>query len=210
MLEGADSPVSEHDTEDEARERMLAYVRGAAAAAAPTAETGVPRGARVKLRDGAEVILRPVDAADAPLLLDGFAERFDERSRYQRFMGPKKRLTPTELAYFTDVDHSCHEAVGALDPATGDGIGIARFVREGADGSSAEVAVAIADGWQGCGLGGALLDALVARAREVGVTEFTASVLATNRAMLTLFGRLGEMEVVHDSGTTVRVVVRLP
>ena len=41
MLEGADAPVSEHDTEEEARERLAAYERGADAAAAPTLETGV-------------------------------------------------------------------------------------------------------------------------------------------------------------------------
>lgn len=29
VLEGADAPVSVHDTEDEARERLAAYVRGA-------------------------------------------------------------------------------------------------------------------------------------------------------------------------------------
>src|SRR3954467_13332156 len=111
MLEGAEAPVSEHDTEDEARERLAAYVRGIAAASAPTAETGVPRGERVQLADGAEVILRPVRPEDAPLLLEGFEEHFSEQSRYQRFMGAKRRMTPRELAYFTDVDHDRHEAI---------------------------------------------------------------------------------------------------
>ena len=33
MLEGSPAPVSVHDTEEEARERLSSYIRGAAAAA---------------------------------------------------------------------------------------------------------------------------------------------------------------------------------
>lgn len=209
MLGGVDTPVSEHDTEEEARERAGAYARGAEAAAAPTRETGVARGDRVELPDGREVIVRPVRREDAALLLEGFANDFGEQSRYLRFMTPKQRLTPSELAYFTDVDHDRHEAVGALDPASGHGIGIARFVRERPGSPTAEAAVAVADAWQGRGLGGVLLDQLAARAAEVGVTQFTASLMSTNRAMLALFARLGQMEVRHDAGTTVRIDVCL-
>jgi GNAT superfamily N-acetyltransferase len=209
MLEGAETPVSEHDTEDEARERLASYARGAAAAAAPTLETGIARGDRVTLGDGSEVIVRPVRPEDAPLLLEGFEDRFSEQSRYQRFMGSKRRMSPRELAYFTDVDHDRHEAIGALDPTTGDGIGIARFVRAPEDPASAEAAVAVADDWQGRGLGGLLLERLAARARELGVQEFTASLLTTNRAMLALFERLGRTEIEHESGTTLQLTVCL-
>jgi GNAT superfamily N-acetyltransferase len=207
MLEGAEAPISEHDTEDEARSRLAAYARGAAAAAAPTVETGVSRGERVTLRDGTEIIVRPVRAEDAPLLLEGFEEHFSEQSRYQRFLGAKRGMSPRELAYFTDVDHERHEAVGALDAVSGEGIGIARFVREGP--GAAEAAVAVADEWQGRGVGGVLLERLAARARELGVARFTASLLTTNRAMLALFARLGEMEVAHEGGTTIRIDVTL-
>lgn len=209
LLDGTDSPVSEHDTEEEARARLLAYERGAEAAAAPTLETGIARGERTGLPDGTEVIVRPTRTTDAALLLDGFQRDFSDQSRYQRFMTAKNRLTPSELAYFTDVDHDRHEAFGALDPETGAGVGIARFVRERPGAVTAEAAVAVADGWQGRGVGGVLLDRLAERAQEVGVREFTASLLATNRAMLALFAHLGRMEVRHDSGTTIRLSVRL-
>ncbi len=209
VLEGADAPVSIHDTEEEARERLAAYVRGAAAAAAPTAVTGIARGERAVLPTGAEVILRAVEPADRALLLDAFEHDFGAASRYGRFMAPKKRLSPTELEYFTDVDHDRHEAIGAIDPATGAGVGIARFIRDRPGASSAEAAVALADAWQGQGLGWLLLQRLADRAVAVGVTEFSASLLAGNRAMLALFSRLGRMEVRHDSGSTIRLVVDL-
>lgn len=208
MLRGATAPLSVHDTEHEARERLAAYARGAAAAAAPTVETGVARGKRVRLGDGSEVILRPVRPEDKGLLLEAF-QRFGEQSRYQRFMGSKKVLSPSELAYFTELDHDDHEAVGAIEPASGRGVGIARFVRERRDGPVAEAAIAVVDDWQHRGLGGVLLECLAERAVEGGVREFSASLLSSNRAMLALFARLGRMEVRHDSGTTVRLNVCL-
>jgi GNAT superfamily N-acetyltransferase len=208
MLRGADAPVSEHDTEEEAQERVGAYLRGLAAASAPTMETGIARGDRVRLRDGAEVVVRQLTPDDKPLLLEAFGA-FGEVSRYQRFMAPKKRLSAKELAYFTDIDHTDHEAIGALDPQTGRGAGVARFIRERPGGPVAEAAVAVVDAWQGRGLGGVLLERLARRATEVGVTEFSASLLTDNRAMLALFARLGRIDVRHDQGSTARLNVCL-
>src|SRR3954454_10759994 len=161
MLEGTAAPVSVHDTEEEARERLVAYMKGVAAAQAPTAETGVPRGDRVTLRDGSEVIVRPLSPTDKPLLLEGFT-RFGDRSRYQRFLGFKKRLSTDELDFLTNVDHVGHEAIGAIDPDSGHGIGVARFVRERPGSAVAEAAVAVVDAWQSRGLGWVLLSRLVA------------------------------------------------
>lgn len=209
MLEGADAPVSEHDTEEEAAERMASYVRGAAAAAAPTVETGIARGSRVTLPDGAEIIVRPVTAEDKALLLAGWAQ-LGEASRYRRFMSTKKNLSVAELAYFTEVDHECHEAIGAIDPTTGAGAGIARFIREERGADTAEIAVVIADAWQGRGVGGVLMDELAARAREAGVREFHATQLSGNRAMLKLMERLGPVALERLDGPTLLVRVAVP
>jgi RimJ/RimL family protein N-acetyltransferase len=205
MLEGAAAPLSEHDTEEDAQAALASYARGAAAAAAPTLETGLSRGRRVQVRDG-EIIVRPVTADDKALLLEGFAE-LGELSRYRRFMSTKGQLSVAELAYFTEVDHVCHEAVGAIDPGTGAGVGIARFVRDAPDAPAAEAAVVIADRWQGRGVGGVLLRALADRALEVGVTEFEAALLADNKAMLTLFERLGPVEIRREGMT---LLIRVP
>src|SRR4051794_2126783 len=126
------------------------------------------------LRDGSEVVIRPVRPADRALLLSGFA-RFGARSRQQRFFGVKVRLTEAELAFFTEVDHHDHEALGAIDPRTGAGVGIARFIRFEPGGPVAEAAVAVVDDWQGRGLGRVLLEALVERAAEERVDRFQAT-----------------------------------
>ena len=86
-------------------------------------------GTPATLRDGSPVMIRQVRATDAPVLADGFA-RLSARSRQMRFLGPKKTLSAAELRYLTDVDHYDHEALGALSPADGRGVGIARYIRE--------------------------------------------------------------------------------
>lgn len=60
----------------------------------------------------------------------------------------------------------------ALDHSTRDGVGVARFLRIGEE--VAEPAVAVADDWQGCGVGTLLLDLLAARAWEEGIRVFAA------------------------------------
>ena len=150
--------------------------------------------ATVTLRDGSRVRVRPVRPDDKELFLRGW-QRFGEESRYRRFMGAQGRLTHRDLAYFTEVDHVDHEALGALDAETGEGVGVARYVRIGAGSPVAEAAVAVVDDWQGRGLGGELLRRLTARAREHGIERFHASLFAFNKGMLALFGALGDMEV---------------
>ena len=98
----------------------------------------------------------------------------------------------------TDVDHCDHEALGAADPATGEGVGIARYIREpGAD--SAEIAVTVDDDWQGRGVGTALLVRLADRARAAGIRRFTGLILAENAPMRALMAKLGNPES-HNAG----------
>ena len=79
----------------------------------------------VSLRDGSRVHVRPIQPSDKARLAAGF-EHLSERSRYRRFLYPIKRLTQSDLAYLTEVDHRDHEALIALDPDTGDAIAVAK------------------------------------------------------------------------------------
>jgi GNAT superfamily N-acetyltransferase len=163
----------------------------------------------VTLRDGAKVLIRPVLPEDKALFVRGF-ERLGAESRYLRFMGSKKGLSSDELAFFTEIDHRDHDAVGALDPETGEGLGVARAVRVPGRPHAAEAAVAVIDAWQGRGLGGALLRALTARAIEHGIGCFTASLFTTNTSMLRLFERLGPVHVREHDGAAMQIDVELP
>lgn len=150
------------------------------------------------LRDGSQVLIGPVGPADAPLLADGFA-RLSARSRQLRFLGPKKQLSPAELRYLTEIDHHDHEALGAVDRASGRGVGVARYARSAGDTGAAEIAVTIVDEWQCRGLGTELLAQLAERAREEGICRFTALVGAGNVAMTRLVRTTGGYLVRRDS-----------
>jgi RimJ/RimL family protein N-acetyltransferase len=164
---------------------------------------------RLRLRDGSTVVVRPVRPEDRDLFAAGF-DRMSQESRYRRFMSHKKKLSEQELDFFTRLDHDLHEAVGALDPDTGEGAGVARMHRHPEDPSVAEAAVTVVDDWQGRGLGGVLLDRLTARARELGVKHFEATLFTTNKAMLRLFEKLGCMRSHREDLEVLAIDVELP
>jgi GNAT superfamily N-acetyltransferase len=198
-LRGEAAPLSRHDTEEEAQAAAAAYDRGLAR---------VDQAAElVVLDDGSEVLVRPVRPEDKPLFVAGWSLLSDE-SVYRRFLQPRGRLSVRELAFFTEIDHVDHEAIGAL--AGGQGVGVARYVRDRERPHLAEAAVVVVDAWQGRGLGARLLRRLCERATENGIRAFTATLLASNEAMLTLLGRLGEVVVRRREGASIEVDVELP
>jgi RimJ/RimL family protein N-acetyltransferase len=170
---------------------------------------GRAAGRRVVLRDGSEVVIRQVRRSDAPLLADGFA-RLGPESRRLRFLRRKDELTPAELRYFTDIDHHDHEAIGALAPTAGGGVGVARYVRDASDPQSAEIALTVVDDWQGRGLGTELLAQLSGRARAAGIRRFTALVSADNAAMTALLRRLCADPVHREHGTVEWEITLVP
>jgi GNAT superfamily N-acetyltransferase len=174
-----------------ALDRDIEAARGTARRAATAPGRGLrsrrdqaaPRlhGERVRLRDGAEIIIRPVEPDDAPQLKAAF-ESLSAVSRYRRFLAPIDDLSPAQLSYLTHVDHTSHEAVAAFDAETAGGIGIARYVCDADDKKQAEVAIVVADAWQSRGVGTALFERLIARARSAGVERITARMIVGNDA----------------------------
>lgn len=154
------------------------------------------------LQDGSCVLIGRVTGDDAPTLAAGFA-RLSEESRRLRFLTSKPNLTQAELRYLTEVDGHNHEALGAIDPVTGRGVGIARYVRDAGNPTRAEAAVTVADDWQQRGLGKLLLERLTDRARAEGITHFTALVAVDNAGVKALVKRLGQpVEITRIRGGT--------
>jgi RimJ/RimL family protein N-acetyltransferase len=180
--------------------RTVVTMTAAAGLAADRRPIHAPGGRMVVLRDGSAVLIRQVRSADAPLLADGFA-RLSAASRQMRFLGVKKTLSAAELRYFTDVDHHDHEALAALNRADGQGVGIARYIRDADDPRAAEIAVTIVDDWQGRGLGAELLARLSDRARKEGIRRFTALADAGNVAVAALLRNAGARIVRRWRGT---------
>jgi RimJ/RimL family protein N-acetyltransferase len=162
------------------------------------------------LSGGAELLVRQAQPADKGLLAAGF-ERLSPESRYRRFFAPIQRLSARDLAYLTEIDHHDHEALAAIEPATGELVGVARYVR-GAEPHLAEVSVVVGDPWQQRGVATLLLERLVERARAAGVTHFVALVMSENAEALRLFEHRvpGHAEPRRSKSGHLELLIELP
>ena len=168
-------------------------------------EQGVPAFAR----DGSRIRIRQLHRDDRELWQRGF-EHMGAETRYRRFLAAMPRTSSQMVRWMTELDHHDRDAIGAVDDETGEGIGVARYVRDPNRPHVAEVALGIVDEWQGRGVGTLLLGALCGRAREEGITTFTALMLATNREMMDVLKRLGPVRIVDREAGTVEVEVCNP
>ena len=157
---------------------------------------------RTRYVDG--LTIRPLRNGDTGPVAALFG-RLGPRSRDRRFGGPKPCLSNAELETLARVDRDRHVLVGYVDgdpePAA-----IARLVR---DGSAAEIAFAVADVYQGRGVGTILSRQLAADARAAGITELHATVAGDNPAALTLVKRLASSLQVRWGGGQAELLARL-
>ena len=172
----------------------------------PTREL-VALGAPAVLRDGSMVRLRQGHPTDEDHGLRGGVVDY---GRYRRFLAATPELTDDMVRYLTEVDHHDHEAIVATEESIGEGVAVARYVRDPAHPDSAEVAVTVIDEWQGRGLGTLLLEVLGGRARAEGITRFTAMMLASNQQMMEVLEGLGPVEVVDRDAGTVQLEIPIP
>ena len=152
--------------------------------------TEVADAADVILRDGRTLRLRPARNEDAEALLE-FFRSLSERSFYMRFHGFRK----VDDQIVKPLLEPNWQERGALLGTLADGEGeqvvaVANYVRL-RDPTTAEAAFAVADEHQRRGIGTRLLEQLAARAADVGIERFVASVLADNREMLGVFAAAG-------------------
>jgi len=161
-----------------------------------------------RLRDGAAVLIRPIRADDKRMLSDGL-RRLSADSVQRRFLTPKRSFSRAELRYLTEVDGRDHVALVAEYPAEPVRrlIAVARFVRLADDPEAAEVAITVADDWQGRGLGSQLTALLAAEARRLGIRRFTATMAADNVAAHRLMAKLTDHMEQHYVGSGVDELV---
>ena len=140
----------------------------------------------VRVEGGAELMLRPVLPGDTERFESSGA--FSRETLYRRYQGG----APTEarLAYLCQVDYVDHFVWVVTDGVDGPVVADGRFIRDKDDPASAEVALTVADAYQGRGIGTLLLAALAVTARTDGVERFHARVLADNGAARALVDKL--------------------
>lgn len=146
---------------------------------------------RIRLDDGRSVVVRPVLPLDADAEQE-FVRALSNESRRKRFHVLLRELPPGLLRQMTEVDHVDHVAIVAEAFADDDDaaqiVADARYVR---DGDETHLAIAVADAWQRIGLGGALVQRLLAHAARHGVVRLVADMLSSNTEMARLAARFG-------------------
>jgi GNAT superfamily N-acetyltransferase len=164
-------------------------------------------GAVLLLPDGTEVLLRAAGPDDLPAVV-AMHERCSARTRRHRYVGGAaewERARPPVGLLARLLDPGRCTTLLAEVPSAGDRIvAMATLVGEG---TQAEVALLVEDGWQGRGLGTALLRRLAALAARVGYAAIVAYAHAENQAALRALRRVGEPRIEHDGGV---VTVTLP
>jgi len=163
----------------------------AAAGERPAEACSYPVHAR--LRDGTQVIIRPITPRDADRE-QAFVRKLSPESRYSRFMYTVSELSPQLLERFTHPDDQRDIALVALtgehETGSSEQIAVARCVRIGADGPG-EFAIVVADRFQARGLGRILMRELVDCARKRGWPRIEGLILWNNTDMLELMRALG-------------------
>jgi GNAT superfamily N-acetyltransferase len=159
------------------------------------------------LRDGRKVEIRaqrPEDRAG----LEAAIARMSDETLYRRFFVARRHFSEKETAYFLSIDFVNHVALVVLADESGKGaiVGAGRYIV--VDAGRAEAAFAVIDGYQGQGVGSALMRHLAAIGRQAGLRGFVAEVLAENAAMLKVFEKSGLKMSAEREGPYVHVTLR--
>ena len=149
-----------------------------------TLDTRPTASSRLPLGGDRWVTIRSIESSDADGLFDFYA-RLSPTARAARFLGASAGIGATAATAFASADHVRSDGIVAIlreaGPADGEIIGHACL--EPDDDGGEEVAIAVADGYRGRGIGTALMAESVRSARRRGVHRLTALLLATNQPM---------------------------
>ncbi|HTF11999.1 MAG TPA: GNAT family N-acetyltransferase, partial [Asanoa sp.] len=175
--------------------RAQALVDVAAAASADSATLLLP--------DGAEVVLRPATPDDLAALM-AMNERSSPTTRGQRYV---KVPEPAQLARLLDPTRvrtllATVPGITSVDTV----VAMANLVMEG---SLAELAVVVEDGWQRKGIGTALVRRALARAERLGCAAVLAHTGVDNPGMERTLRRLGHALPTQRDGAVASVTVPL-
>lgn len=138
-----------------------------------------------------EVTIRTITDADAAIEV-AFVRGLSDQSRYYRFHGNLKELPPEMLAKFLNPNYPDNMALIATLKSNGgeQQIAVARYSKTEKE-NAAELAVVVADAWQGRGLGRRIMLELVKLAIQAGFKTLYMSILSENIHMIKLATQIG-------------------
>jgi len=155
------------------------------------------------------VTVRPIRASDAPAL-ERFYAGLSVDSRTSRFLGAAPSIDHGQASAFCSADHEHREGFVAVLGGADGGPVIGHVCIEPDAVERAEVAIAVADAYQGQGIGHRLLAAAVGWARGAGLHRLDATAFVTNSGIIRLMRGLGvPVRVDWDGGSVCGLVMDL-
>jgi acetyltransferase len=154
------------------------------------------------LRDAQRVCVRPARPTDG-LGIQDFVRRLSAATRWARFFAQIRELAPAALARLTSGGRG---SVFVAETRDGCIVALAEYAA-GEDAGSCEVALVVADAWQGRGLGYLLMDRLLQSARAAGIERAIVDILCGNDAMLAVARRYDFAAARSPHGSTMRRLV---
>jgi len=137
------------------------------------------------------ILVRPIRADDIDLWFD-FVGSLSQQTKFLRFHFFPGAMTQKDARHFCNVDYVNDLAL--IGEYIVDGqrkiLVIARYFRLPRT-DRAEMAIVVADAYQGVGIGSQVFQMLATVARDHGIDVFVAEVLAGNHQMLELFKKSG-------------------
>ncbi|MEM3552350.1 MAG: bifunctional acetate--CoA ligase family protein/GNAT family N-acetyltransferase [Candidatus Bathyarchaeia archaeon] len=144
-----------------------------------------------KLKNGTEVILRPIRPEDEKLELEFIKSLSRETCRF-RFFRVLKDVSHLDLVKFCNIDYDREIAIIAElnDKGRKREIGAARLIVE-PNGKKGEVAIVVADEFQKKGLGTKLMDVIIGIAEEKNLETIYGIIMPENEAIIQLCRKMG-------------------
>jgi len=164
---------------------------------------------------GRYLVVRPLNRDDSALLRQFLSVGLSEQSRQLRFLSAGFRVTPTVVEYLAARDGRDRVALAAfVCDHDGELVEIAGLVEYALapsmpDAAMPEVALAVADYWQGAGVGSRLLTMLAVLSVAGGYDRWSATVAVDNAASFAALSHVGEVSVLSDSAGVADIVVQL-
>ncbi|WP_350333275.1 bifunctional acetate--CoA ligase family protein/GNAT family N-acetyltransferase [Coralliovum pocilloporae] len=143
----------------------------------------------IRLKDGRPVHIRPIKPEDEHLYSD-FFEHVSREDIRLRFFSAVRDLSHSFIARLTQIDYARAMAFVALDPDSGDLLGVVRMHGD-ANHDSGEYAVLVRSDLKGQGLGWKLMRMIITFAKADGYREIIGEVLRENTTMLSMCRHLG-------------------
>ena len=165
---------------------------------------------KTRMRDGTEVLLRPIKPEDEPLWLAllGSCSRESIYSRFRYFFFWQSHDVASRYCY---IDYDREMAIVA-EVGRGEArrlAGVGRLIGEPGQ-PAAEYAVLVQDDWQDRGLGGLLTDYCTEIAGKWGIRKITAITTSDNPRMIAVFEKRGFHVEMDLDGSLVQVSKELP